>query len=67
MIHKVMEKNLYHHLLVLNFTSPDFTENFGSNKMIVKGFSICESALKFKTLPIFAILGLLVGFLKRPR
>ena len=34
------DKNLYHHLLVSNFTSSDLTENFRSNKMTVKGFSI---------------------------
>ena len=34
------DKNLNQHLLVLNFTSSDLTENFRSNKMTVKGFSI---------------------------
>ena len=34
------DKNLHHYLLVSNFTSSDLTENFRSNKMTVKGFSI---------------------------
>ena len=77
MIHKVMiktfiiifcndsqsdDKNLYHHLLVLNFTSSDLTENLRSSKMTVKGFSITLWKCIDK-LPSFAILGLLVVFL----